>query len=118
MMTIDSQTKQKRKITGCSLLLSNCRGFFFLLEFLKLFLRTGGFGDLEYVESNGFTQWSTFTNSDYVTDLHVTRRERVANSPGIPKEKKKISTLPKTWTEMNGHILVTFLESIVFANVV
>ena len=45
------------------------------LELLKLFLRTGRFGNLQDVESNGFAQWSTFTNRDNIADLYVAERE-------------------------------------------
>jgi hypothetical protein len=73
----EQQNKTIKKITKCSLLFSFVS---FSLKFLKLFFWTGSFGDLEYIESNCFTQWTTFTNSYHVTDLYITKKNPVINN--------------------------------------
>ena len=71
---MSSQTKQEKennKLFVADLIFSVS-----MLELLKLLLRTGGFGDLEDVESNCLTQWPAFTDGHDVTDLNITRREK------------------------------------------
>jgi hypothetical protein len=70
------QNKTKKKIT----IYVRCRYRFmsdiFCLKFLKLFFWTGCLGDLQNIESNCFTQWTTFSNSYNVTNLHITRKNQ------------------------------------------
>jgi hypothetical protein len=66
------------------------------LELLKLFLRASSFRHFQHIESNCFAQWSTFTDGHHITVLYVT----------------------KTRTQVNGHVLVSFLKTIVLPYVV
>ena len=109
---MSSQTKQEKE--NNKLFVAHLIFSVSMLEFLKLLLRAGGFGDLEDVEANCLTQWSTFTDGHDVTDLNIPRRrERSHMSYATDR-----ASLPKAWAQMNRDVLVSFLETVVLADVV
>lgn len=65
------------------------------LKFLKLFFRACALRHFEYVESNGFTQWSTFTNGNNITDLNIPEKKEIRrkkkNNYRIPTESKDLN---------------------------
>jgi len=87
------------RVCACSRALLNPLVQIYFKKNLKLFERFLGarsFGDFENVESYGFGKRSALTNRHYVSTLHV----------------------PKSRGKMNRDVAMSFLESVVFLDVV
>lgn len=70
--------------------------FYIKLKFLKTLLWSSLFSHFENIESNGFWKWATFTYSYNITNFNV----------------------PEARRNMNGHITMSFLKTVVLSDIV